>query len=178
MNRRIRAPEVRLIDEDGSQVGIINIAAALALADEKGLDLVEVSPNAQPPVCRVMDYGKFLYEQRKRQRESHKGQPGSVVKEIKVSAKIEEHDVNFKIVHIKKFLAQKNRVKVTVVFRGREVSHAELGRKVLDDIVEQLNGVGVVETEPRLEGKTMWMLLAPVKKPGKSDDRPAAKPEG
>ncbi len=166
INRRIRVPEVRLIDEDGTQVGVVATGQALALAEEKGLDLVEVAPTAVPPVCRVMDYGKFLYEQRKRQRESRKGQTASVVKEIKISAKIEDHDINFKVNHITKFLQQKHRVKVTVVFRGREISHSELGRKVLDDIVKTLDGVAAVESEPKLEGKMMWMLLAPAKKAG------------
>jgi translation initiation factor IF-3 len=173
VNRRIRAPEVRLIDEDGGQLGIVNLAAALTLAEEKGLDLVEVAPTAAPPVCRVMDYGKFVYEQRKRQREGRKAQPASVVKEIKISAKIETHDINFKIAHITKFLAQKHRVKVTVVFRGREVSHSELGRKVLNQVAAVLEPVALVESEPRLEGKMMWMLLAPAKKTGGAKPRTA-----
>ncbi len=164
MNRRIRVPEVRLIDEEGKQVGVIPTKEALAQAEEKGLDLVEVAPQAKPPVCRIMDFGKYLYEQRKRQREARKGQTGGLVKEIKISSKIEAHDINFKINHIIKFLEQKNRVKVTVVFRGREVSHAERGQELLDHIISLLDGYAVVENPPNLDGRNMTMLLGPAKK--------------
>lgn len=164
MNRRIRVPEVRLIDDEGKQVGVIPTKAALAQAEEKGLDLVEVAPQAKPPVCRIMDFGKYLYEQSKRQRDARKGQTGGLVKEIKISSKIEAHDINFKINHIIKFLEQKNRVKVTVVFRGREVSHAERGRALLDRIISLLDGYAVVENPPNLDGRHMTMLLGPAKK--------------
>lgn len=177
INRRIRVPEVRLIDEDGAQLGIVSTEKALAVAEAKGLDLVEVAPTAQPPVCRVMDYGKFLYEQRKKARESRKGQTTSVIKEIKISAKIEEHDIDFKINHIKKFLSQKHRVKVTVVFRGRELSHTDLGRQLLDDLIKTLADVAVVENEPKLEGRMMSMLLAPVKKTSTLRHHPAPQKE-
>ncbi len=163
MNRRIRVPEVRLIDDEGKQVGVVSTRDALARAEEKGLDLVEVAANAKPPVCRIMDFGKYLYEQRKRQREARRGQTG-VVKEIKISSKIETHDINFKINHIKKFLEQKNRVKVTVVFRGREVSHSERGHNLLNRIISVLDGYAVVESPPSLDGRHMTMLLAPAKK--------------
>lgn len=164
MNRRIRVPEVRLIDEDGGQVGVVPTKEALARAEEQGLDLVEVAPTAKPPVCRIMDFGKYLYEQRKRQKEARKGQTGGLVKEIKISSKIEAHDIDFKISHIKKFLEQKNRVKVTVVFRGREVSHSERGRGLLDRIISLLDGYATVENPPTLEGRHMSMLLGPAKK--------------
>jgi translation initiation factor IF-3 len=156
-------PEVRLIDDEGKQVGVVSTRDALAQAEEKGLDLVEVAASARPPVCRIMDFGKYLYEQRKRQREARRGQTG-VVKEIKISSKIESHDINFKINHIKKFLEQKNRVKVTVVFRGREVSHSERGHNLLNRIISVLDGYAVVESPPRLDGRHMTMLLAPAKK--------------
>lgn len=157
-------PEVRLIDEEGTQVGVVATSEALANAEGKGLDLVEVAPQARPPVCRIMDFGKYIYEQRKRQRDVRKGQSVSIVKEIKISAKIEEHDINFKISHIREFLARRHRVKVTVVFRGREISHSDLGLKVLRQVIAELDGVALVENEPRLEGRTMSMLLAPAKK--------------
>jgi translation initiation factor IF-3 len=176
VNRRIRVPEVRLVDEEGVQVGVVPTKEALAQAEEKGLDLVEVAPTARPPVCRIMDFGKFLYEQRKRQKEARKGQTGGLVKEIKISSKIEVHDINFKISHIKKFLEQKNRVKITVVFRGREVSHSERGRGLLDRIIGLLDGYATVENPPSLEGRHMTMLLAPAKKPptGKAGAGPKA----
>jgi translation initiation factor IF-3 len=176
VNRRIRVPEVRLIDEEGNQVGVVPTREALARAEEKGLDLVEVAPTARPPVCKIMDFGKYLYEQRKRQKEARKSQTGGLVKEIKVSSKIEAHDINFKISHIKKFLEQKNRVKVTVVFRGREVSHAERGRELLGRITALLDGYAVVEYPPTLEGRHMTMLLGPQKKPPakKAATRPEA----
>ncbi len=164
MNRRIRVPEVRLIDDEGKQVGVVPTKKALAQAEEKGLDLVEVAPQAKPPVCRIMDFGKYLYEQSKRQRDARKGQTGGLVKEIKISSKIGAHDINFKINHIIKFLEQKNRVKVTVVFRGREVSHAERGRALLDHIISLLDGYAVVENPPNLDGRHMTMLLGPAKK--------------
>jgi translation initiation factor IF-3 len=171
VNRRIRVPEVRLIDEDGGQVGVVPTKEALARAEELGLDLVEVAPTAKPPVCRIMDFGKYLYEQRKRQKEARKGQTGGLVKEIKISSKIEAHDINFKISHIKKFLEQKNRVKVTVVFRGREVSHSERGRGLLDRIIGLLDGYATVENPPSLEGRHMTMLLGPAKNaPAKKAD--------
>ena len=178
MNRRIRVPEVRLIDEEGVQVGVVPTKEALAQAEEKGFDLVEVAPTAKPPVCRIMDFGKFLYEQRKRQKETRKGQTGGIVKEIKISSKIEAHDINFKISHIKKFLEQKNRVKVTVVFRGREISHAERGRRLLDRIIGLLDGYATVENPPILEGRHMTMLLGPTKKPPPSKAGAAPKAEG
>lgn len=164
MNRRIRVPEVRLIDEEGAQVGVVPTREALAQAEEKGLDLVEVAPRAKPPVCRIMDYGKYQYEQRKRQKEARKAQTGGAVKEIKISSKIEAHDIDFKINHILKFLSQKNRVKVTVVFRGREISHSDRGRELLKRIVALLDGHAIVENPPMLDGRHMTMLLGPAKK--------------
>jgi translation initiation factor IF-3 len=142
---------------------VIATKEALALAEERGLDLVEVAPQARPPVCRLMDFGKYRYEQRKRAKEARKGQTGGQVKEIKISSKIEAHDINFKVTHIIKFLEQKHRVKVTVVFRGREVSHSERGRALLDRIIEMLESYAVVENAPTLDGRHMTMLLGPAK---------------
>jgi len=145
------------------------------MAQERGLDLVEVSPNSKPPVCRIMDYGKYLYTQNKRKKESKKGSHPTTIKEIKISAKIEEHDLAFKIAHIEKFLNQRYRVKVSVFFRGREITHTDRGRDLLNQIIERLGDEANVETRPRLEGRTMAMLLTPVsasgkKQKGKSDD--------
>lgn len=178
MNRRIRVPEVRLINDEGMQVGIIPTKEALAQAEEKGLDLVEVAAQAKPPVCRIMDFGKYLYEQSKRQREARRAQTGGLVKEIKISSKIESHDIQFKINHIRKFLEQKNRVKVTVVFRGRELSHSERGHELLNQIVSVLDGYAVVENPPNLDGRHMTMLLGPTKKqppPRREEDKPEPK---
>ena len=137
------------------------------MAQERGLDLVEVSPNSKPPVCRIMDYGKYLYTQSKRQKESKKSSQPTTVKEIKVSAKIEEHDLAFKIAHIEKFLKQRYRVKVSVFFRGREITHTDRGKEILEKVIERLGDEVNVETKPRLEGRTMMMLLAPVSTSGK-----------
>ena len=156
-----------MVDENGEQLGIVDTQEALALAQERGLDLVEVSPNSKPPVCRIMDYGKYLYTQSKRQKESKKSSQPTTVKEIKISAKIEEHDLAFKIAHIEKFLRQRYRVKVSVFFRGREITHTERGKELLEEVIERLGDGVNVETEPRLEGRTMAMLLAPVSTSGK-----------
>lgn len=158
---------MRLVDENGEQLGVVDTREALAMAQERGLDLVEVSPNSKPPVCRIMDYGKFLYSQKKRKKESKKGSQPTTIKEIKVSAKIEEHDLAFKIAHIEKFLKQKYRVKVSVFFRGREITHTDRGRELLDRVIKRLGDEVNVETRPRLEGRTMAMLLAPVSTSGK-----------
>jgi len=161
VNKRIRVPKVRLVDEEGEQMGVVSTSEALAIAKERGLDLVEVAPNSKPPVCRIMDHGKYLYMQSKRKKESKKGVKKTTVKEIKVSAKIGEHDLNFKVGHIEKFLRQGHRVKVTVFFRGREITHSDRGRVVLDEVQRRLGDIAVVESRPRLDGRIMIMLLAP-----------------
>lgn len=157
----IRAREVRVIDPDGNQVGVIPIDRALAAAAEFGLDLVEVSPNANPPVCKIMDYGRYKYEQTKKQQEAKKKQATFQVKEIKLRPKTEEHDLQTKIGHIKKFLGKKDKVKVTVMFRGREIALSNRGRELLLQIVERLEDVAVVEQPPKFEGRTMIMVLSP-----------------
>ncbi len=161
MNRDIKAREVRLIDPDGNQLGIVPIQTALASAEEFGLDLVEISPSATPPVCKVMDYGRFRYQQTKKQQEAKKKQTIFQVKEIKVRPKTDQHDLEIKLGHIQKFIEKKNKVKVTVVFRGREITLTDMGRVVLEQIVEDTKEFAVVEQQSKLEGRTMHMVLAP-----------------
>jgi translation initiation factor IF-3 len=163
VNERIRIPNVRVVDDEGNQVGVMSSRDALALARERGLDLVEVSPQASPPVCRIMDYGKFKYEASKRANKDKKKQHRIQVKEIKFRVKIDDHDFNFKVENARKFLEQNNRVKFTVMFRGREISHSELGRELLDRAASLLEEVGLIETNPRQEGFTMVMNMVPKK---------------
>ncbi len=161
INRNIRAKEVRVIDPDGNQVGILPLYKALATAGDFGLDLVEVSPNATPPVCKIMDYGRYKYEQTKKRQEAKKKQTVFHVKEIKVRPKTGDHDLETKIGHIKKFIDKKDKVKVTVMFRGREITLSDLGRELLARIAEEVEDIAVVEMAPKFEGRTMIMVLAP-----------------
>ena len=162
INERINCPKVRLIDETGEQVGIISTKEAQERAEDAGLDLVEVSPNAEPPVCRIMDYGKFLYEQSKKQAEARKKQTVIEVKEIKLRPKTEKHDIDFKVKNIRKFLTQKNKVKITVRFRGREIVYAdEQGRETLRKIGEAIEDIAVIVQEPKMEGRQMVMYVGP-----------------
>jgi translation initiation factor IF-3 len=161
VNQKIRAREVRVIDPDGKQIGIIPTPKALEAAAEAGLDLVEVSPNANPPVCKIMDYGRYRYEQTKKKQEAKKKQSTFQLKEIKVRPKTGEHDLQVKIGHIKKFLEKKDKVKVTVMFRGREITLSELGMAVLERIVEETKELAMVEQEPKFEGRILVMILAP-----------------
>lgn len=161
MNQKIRAREVRVIDPDGKQIGIIPTPKALEAAAEAGLDLVEVSPNANPPVCKIMDYGRYRYEQTKKKQEAKKKQSTFQLKEIKVRPKTGEHDLQVKIGHIKKFLEKKDKVKVTVMFRGREITLSDLGRAVLEKIVEETKETAMLEQEPKFEGRILVMILAP-----------------
>ncbi len=164
INERIRAKEVRLIGPDGKQIGIVPLREALAKAEEYGLDLVEVAPQASPPVCKIMDYGQFLYQEAKKAKEAKKRQTQVELKEIKVRPKTEEHDLQTKIRHIRRFLEDKNKVKIRVFFRGREMAHPELGQQVLQKIQEAVKDLGRVEMAPRMEGRQMIMILGPVKK--------------
>jgi translation initiation factor IF-3 len=161
INRQIRAKEVRVIDPDGNQIGIIPTNKARATANEFGLDLVEVSPNATPPVCKIMDYGRYKYEQTKKQQEAKKKQSTFQVKEIKVRPKTGDHDLNVKLGHIRKFIERKDKVKVTVMFRGREITLSEQGRELLQKIAEELVELATVEQYPKFEGRTMVMILSP-----------------
>ena len=164
INERIRVPQVRVIGDDGEQVGVIATREALAMAQSKGLDLVEVSPTARPPVCRIMDYGKFKYEQNRRARKARKNQHVMHLKEVKMRPKIDDHDYGFKIEHARQFIADRDKVKFTVTFRGREMAHQDLGLKVLERVRNDLEAFSQVEAMPRLEGRQMVMVLAPKKK--------------
>jgi translation initiation factor IF-3 len=150
-----------LISSEGEQVGIIPIKEALEAAAEAGLDLVEVSPNANPPVCKIMDYGRYRYEQTKKKHEAKKKQSTFQLKEIKVRPKTGEHDLQVKIGHIRKFIGKKDKVKVSVIFRGREITLSELGRTVLQKIVDETEEIAIVEQEPKFEGRILVMVLAP-----------------
>lgn len=152
---------MRVIDPDGNQVGIIPTYKALATAGDFGLDLVEISPNANPPVCKIMDYGRYKYEQTKKKQEAKKKQSTFQVKEIKIRPKTGEHDLKIKIGHIKKFIGKKDKVKVTVIFRGREISLSDLGRNLLEKIATETDDIAVVEQYPKFEGRTMMMILSP-----------------
>ena len=161
MNDKIRAPEVRVIGHDGAQLGIIPVRKALELAAQEHLDLVEVAPNADPPVCKIMDYGKFKYQQNKRSQEAKKKQTVIQVKEVKIRPKTDEHDLLVKIRHIKRFLAQKDKAKITILFRGREIAYADQGMKVLERIKEELKDEIVIEQQPKMEGRNLIMIVAP-----------------
>ena len=176
-NDRIRAREVRLIDAQGSQLGIKNLPEALELAKQSDLDLVEVAPLATPPVCRIMDYGKFRYEEAQKAKESRKKTTQVTIKEVKLRPKIGKGDFDTKVRHMHDFLEDGHKVKVTLQFRGREMAHPELGSRLLDNVIEQL-GEGVrVETQARLEGRNMTMVLSSDKKVvKKADEKPAVKP--
>jgi len=161
INWDIKAPEVRVIDAEGKQVGILPLKEAMKIAEEKGLDLVEVAPNSKPPVCRVMNYGKYKYQQNKRTQEARKHQTVIHVKEVKVRPRTEEHDFQFKLGHVKRFLDEGNKVKISVLFRGREIAHPEFGKEMLNRFVEGVKDLTVIEQAPRLEGRNMVMILAP-----------------
>ncbi|HIC91193.1 MAG TPA: translation initiation factor IF-3 [Syntrophaceae bacterium] len=161
VNERIRAKEVRLIGPDGKQLGIFSLGEALAQAKEVDMDLVEVAPDAEPPVCRIMDYGRYKYQLKKKQQEAKKRQVQVQLKEIKISPKTEEHDFQFKLRHIRKFLIQKNKTKVSMLFRGRQIVYVSSGMAIMKKIVDGISDIGVVEKEPYLEGRNMVMILAP-----------------
>lgn len=161
VNDDIRAREVRVIDPDGEQIGVIPTARARETAADFGLDLVEVSPNANPPVCKIMDYGRYKYEQTKKKQEAKKKQSHFSVKEIKVRPKTGEHDLQTKLGHLRKFIARKDKVKVTVMFRGREITLSSQGLAILERIAQETSDITVVEQDPKFEGRTMMMILAP-----------------
>jgi translation initiation factor IF-3 len=162
INREIRAREVRVIDPDGKQLGILPLFEALRAASNLELDLVEVSPKSEPPVCRIMDYGKFKYQQRKKDQEARKKQVVIHLKEVKMRPKTEVHDFQFKLRHIERFLKEGNKIKVTIVFRGREMAHPDLGRKMLMRVTEETKEWAKVEQEPKFEGRNCVMVLAPL----------------
>lgn len=158
----IRAESVRLISPDGEQLGIKPTVEAQRIADEMSLDLVEVAPRADPPVCKIMDYGKYKYQQSQKWKAAKKKQSVVVVKEMKMRPKIDTHDYNTKKRHIERFLRHGDKVKVTIMFRGREMSHTELGRQLLDQLTEELEDIAVVESKPKQDGRNMVMVLAPI----------------
>jgi translation initiation factor IF-3 len=161
INEEIRAREVRLIDDKGNQVGIVPLREALTVAAERHLDLVEVAPNSTPPVCRIMDYGRFCYEQSKKEKEARKRQKTTDVKEVRMTPSIDEHDFQVKVRSVQKFLADGDKVKITVRFRGREIVHVNIGKQRLLAIAETVKDQAIVEREPRVEGKNMIMILSP-----------------
>ena len=164
VNHRIRASQVRLIGADGEHVGVVALSKALAIAHESELDLVEVSPAADPPVVRVMDYGKFLYQQAKREREARKAQKQVEVKEIRLRPKINEHHRDIKVEMARGWLKDGKKVKVRIRFRGREITYPEIARDQLVEVAKELSDVGAVEQRPNMDGRTMLMVLAPAKK--------------
>lgn len=161
INHAIRAHEVRVIADDGEQLGILTLREALEAAEARQLDLVEVSPTATPPVCRIMDYGKFKYQSSKKQQEAKKKQVHVQVKEVKIRPKTDEHDLEFKIKHVRRFLEEGNKAKVTLVYRGREITHQDIGRSVIEKFASGLADIGVVEVAPRVDGRQLFMIIAP-----------------
>jgi len=161
VNWQIRVRKIRVIDENGKQLGIMTPKEGMRIAQQKGLDLVEVAPKASPPVCKIMDYGKYMYEQKKRAREAKKHQKTAELKEIRFKYDIADHDYQFKLRHAEKFLRSGKRVKISIIFRGREVVHADLGRKMLEKFASDLSHVGSIEQYPRMDGRMMSILLVP-----------------
>lgn len=161
INWGIRAPEVRVIDSEGKQVGILSLKEAMKLAEEQGLDLVEVAHNATPPVCRIMNYGKYKYQQSKRTHEARKHQTVIQIKEVKLRPRTEDHDLEFKLRHAKRFLEEGNKVKISVLFRGREMAYPEFGKEILNRFIEGVKELMVVEQPPRMEGRNMVTILTP-----------------
>ena len=161
VNQKIRVPEIRVINEDGQQLGIMPTEAARDIATRVGLDLVEIAANAQPPVCKIMDYGRYKYELKKKAASARKTQHRTQVKEIKLRPRIEEHDLDFKLKRARQFLIDGDKVRCTVMFRGREIIHTERGRVVLDRVAERLGEIAKVEQRPRLENRQMSLILTP-----------------
>ncbi len=174
INDRIRVPEVRLVGEDGKQIGVVKTSEALAYAQERDLDLVEVAPDARPPVCRVLDYSKYKYEQAQKQKAARKHQQQITVREIKFRPKIAQNDYDTKKGHVRRFLTGRDRVKITIMFRGREVTHPERGMALLERLAGELSDVAVVEQTPIQDGRNMTMMLAPSKSilGGEKDGKP------
>ena len=161
INEEIRDREVRVVDQNGEQLGVMSSRDALALADERQLDLVKIAPQARPPVCKLMDYGKYRFEQSKKEREFRKNQKVITVKEVRLSATIEDHDVDVKFKNAVKFLKDGNKVKVTIRFRGRQITHSEIGRQVMNEFAERIKEYGTVDKAPQIEGRNMSMFISP-----------------
>ena len=175
-NDRIRAREIRVIDDEGNQIGIMPPFEALKMAREKNLDLVEVSPTAQPPVCRIMDYGKYLYQQEKREREAKKHQQQIMVKEVKFRINVDDHDYETKKNHVLRFLDEGDKVKATIFFRGREMTRQDLGRQILERLIKDVGDKSIVEFRPRQEGNTLHAILAPKKDEAEAKEKPRSAP--
>ncbi|MBQ8508944.1 MAG: translation initiation factor IF-3 [Clostridia bacterium] len=167
INEEIRAKEVRIIGADGEQMGVMPVRTALAMAYEKDLDLVLIAPTAEPPVCRIMDYGKYRFERDKKEKEAKKKQTVVEVKEIQLSCRIDTHDFETKVKHAHRFLGEGNKVRVVVKFKGREMSHLDIGRDVLTKFEEACKDAGTVDKRPALEGRFMSMIVSPIKQPAK-----------
>ncbi|EKD50174.1 MAG: translation initiation factor IF-3 [uncultured bacterium] len=167
MNDRIRVPEIRVIGSQGDQLGVMTPFDAYKLAQEEGLDLVEISPTAKPPVCKIMDYGKFKYEKQKKEQESKKKQIKVVVKEIKLRPATDKHDIEVKMNHVRRFIAEKDKAKITMQFRGREMMHMDRARETFAGIVQSLKDVAEPETSPKVEGRTLSVIMMPKGKPDK-----------
>jgi translation initiation factor IF-3 len=178
INDRIRVPKVRLIGADGEQLGIVETPDALQRAQDADLDLVEVAPNSKPPVTRLLDYSKYKYEQEQKQKAARKHQQQVNVREIKLRPKIADHDYETKRGHVERFLRQSNKVKITIMFRGREQAHPERGRALLQRLYEDLDGLATIESEPLQEGRNMSMMLAPSKEAAKAKEAEAAAEAG
>lgn len=163
INEEIRANELRVIGDNGEQIGVKSLDDALTIAETFGLDLVLVSPSAQPPVARIMDYGKYRYEMQKNEKEQRKNQKVITVKEVRLSPSIEDHDYNTKLRHAIKFLGNGDKVKASIRFRGRAITHKDLGREVLEDFIEDTKEFAVVESQPKMDGRSMFIVLAPIK---------------
>ncbi len=163
VNERIRCPEIRLIGADGENVGVVTPERALVLAEEAGLDLVEISPNATPPVCKIMDFGKYKYETQKKEAEARKNQKVIEIKEVKFRPNTDTHDYDVKMRSVTKFLENGDKVKVTLRFRGREMAHQDLGRQLLERVAEDTVDLGKIDQMPRLEGRQMVMMISPLK---------------
>ena len=177
INEQIRAPQVRVIDDSGKQLGVMPPSEALRLAREKDLDLVEVAPKANPPVCRLIDYGKYQYEQTKRERQARKAQKQVEIKEVRLRPKTSEHDTDVRVRQARKFLESGAKVKVRLRFRGREIQHPQVALKILEDFANRLSDVGEVEIRPNMEGRSLLMILAPIKsKPAKPVKKTTAAP--
>ena len=161
INEEIRDREVRVVDQNGEQLGVMSSRDALALAEERQLDLVKIAPQARPPVCKLMDYGKYRFEQSKKEREFRKNQKVITVKEVRLSATIEDHDIDVKFKNAVKFLKEGNKVKVTIRFRGRQITHSEIGRQIMTEFAERIKEYGTVDKAPAIEGRNMSMFISP-----------------
>ena len=178
INGEIRAPKVRLIGVDGSQLGIYGNADAQRIAEDQNLDLVEIAPNAEPPVCRIMDYGKFKYDQAIKAKQARKNQNKIETKEMKFRPKIDVGDYTTKKKHVRRFLEGGNKVKITIMFRGREMAHPEQGLTILERLADDLKDVAVIESQPKMEGRNMHMLIAPLSSSAKKKNEKKSKKEG